>query len=112
MSLYNCRGLFLSLNLVETLVELTQLQHLDLSRGDPDEPIRMQSYLKGTHIMADKDFLEKLLPCLPALTWLDLSGEFCNQSLKLNFDQSVTLFHRLQKLLAAELQEKKQLKNP
>ena len=81
LSLYNCRGLFFSLNLIETLEELTQLQHLDLSRGDPDEPIRMQSFLECTQIVADKDFLERLLPSLPALTWLDLSGEVFIQSL-------------------------------
>ena len=81
MSLYDCKGLFFNPNLIETLVELTQLQHLDLSRGDPDEPIRMQSFLECTQIMADKRFLERLLPSLPALIWLDLSGEACNQSL-------------------------------
>lgn len=81
MSLYNCRGLFFSLNLIETLEELTQLQHLDLSRGDPDEPIRMQSFLECAQILADKAFLERLLPSLPDLTRLDLSGEDLSQSL-------------------------------
>lgn len=83
MSLYNCRGLFFSLNLIETLEELTQLQHLDLSRGDPDEPIRMQSFLECAQILADKAFLERLLPSLPDLTRLDLSGEDLSQSLML-----------------------------
>lgn len=83
MSLYNCRGLFFSLNLIETLEELTQLQHLDLSRGDPDEPIRMQSFLECAQILADKAFLERLLPSLPDLTRLDLSGEDLSQSLVL-----------------------------
>jgi len=34
----------------------------------------MQSFLQCAQIKADKDFLERLLPSLPALTWLDLSG--------------------------------------
>lgn len=76
LSLYNCRELFISYKkLIETLEELTQLQHLDLSKDDPEEPIGMHSFLQCAQILADKSFLERLLPSLPNLTWLDLSGD-------------------------------------
>ena len=60
--------------LLETLEKLTKLQHLDLSKYDPDETMGMQSFLDYSEVLADKEFLERLLPSLPNLNWLDLSG--------------------------------------
>ena len=53
-----------------TLQQLMQLQHLDLSRDDPDESMWFQYFL-----LVDEEFLEELLPCLPNLTSLDISGQ-------------------------------------
>lgn len=75
MSLYNCRKLLSSEELINTLEQLTQLQHLDLSKDDPEEPIRLVSFLDWTVPLVDEDFLEQLLSSLPKLTSLDLSGE-------------------------------------
>ena len=58
-----------------TLQQLTQLQHLDLSRDDPDEPVWFQSFLESMVVLVDEEFLEELLPCLPNLTSLDISGQ-------------------------------------
>ncbi|KAJ7372332.1 Protein zer-1 [Desmophyllum pertusum] len=76
LSIYNCRELFWSENpfLIETLQQLTQLQHLDLSKDDPEENMGLPAFLDCSQILVDKDFLERLLPSLPNLTWLDLSG--------------------------------------
>ena len=58
-----------------TLQQLMQLQHLDLSRDDPDESVRFQSFLESMVVLVDEEFLEELLPCLPNLTSLDISGQ-------------------------------------
>lgn len=73
LSLYNCRKLIAD-EMLETLQKLTQLQHLDLSKDDPDEPMWFHSFLEATVLLVDEQFLEKLLPSLPNLTSLDLSG--------------------------------------
>ena len=75
MSLYNCRKLLSSDEVLETLVKLTQLQHLDLSKDDPDEFMRLGTFFEWTDPLIDEDYLEHLLSSLPNLTSLDLSGE-------------------------------------
>ena len=57
-----------------TLQQLMQLQHLDLSRDDPDESVRFQSFMESM-VVLDEEFLEELLPYLPNLTSLDISGQ-------------------------------------
>ena len=52
-----------------------QLQHLDLSRDDPDESVRFQSFMESMVVLVDEEFLEELLPYLPNLTSLDISGQ-------------------------------------
>ena len=51
------------------------LQHLDLSRDDPDESVWFQSFLEAIAVLVDEEFLQELLPCLPNLTSLDISGK-------------------------------------
>ena len=58
-----------------TLQQLMQLQHLDLSRDDPDESVWFQSFMESMVVLVDEEFLEDLLPCLPNLTSLDISGQ-------------------------------------
>ena len=58
-----------------TLQQLMQLQHLDLSKDDRDESVWFQSFLESMVVLVDKEFLEELLPCLPNLTSLDISGQ-------------------------------------
>ena len=58
-----------------TLQQLMQLQHLDLSRDDRDESVWFQSFLESMVVLVDEEFLEELLPCLPNLTSLDISGK-------------------------------------
>lgn len=74
MSLYNCRKLEAGEILV-TLQQLMHLQHLDLSRDDPDESVWFQSFLEALAVLVDEEFLQELLPCLPNLTSLDISGQ-------------------------------------
>ena len=58
-----------------TLQQLMQLQHLDLSRDDRDESVWFQSFMESMVVLVDEEFLEELLPCLPNLTSLDISGQ-------------------------------------
>ena len=58
-----------------TLQQLMQLQHLDLSKDDRDEPVWFQSFLESMVVLVDEEVLEELLPCLPNLTSLDISGQ-------------------------------------
>ncbi|XP_022789146.1 protein zer-1 homolog isoform X2 [Stylophora pistillata] len=75
LSLYNCRKLFSSnQTLLESLGNLTKLQHLDLSKHDPDEIVEMEGFLNCSAVLVNRQFLERLLPSLPNLDWLDLSG--------------------------------------
>lgn len=60
--------------LLESLKNLTQLQHLDLSKHDPDEVVEMDRFLSCSAVLVNRQFLERLLPSLPNLDWLDLSG--------------------------------------
>ncbi|CAH3037645.1 unnamed protein product [Pocillopora meandrina] len=86
LSLYNCRKLFSSNQmLLESLKNLTQLQHLDLSKHDPDEVVEMDRFLSCSAVLVNRQFLERLLPSLPNLDWLDLSGnaKFSNRDFDL-----------------------------
>ena len=58
-----------------TLQQLMQLQHLDLSRDDRDESVWFQSFMESMVVLVDEEFLEELLPYLPNLTSLDISGQ-------------------------------------
>ena len=58
-----------------TLQQLMQLQHLDLSKDDRDESLWFQSFLESMVVLVDEEFLEELLPSLPNLTSLDISGQ-------------------------------------
>ena len=74
LSLYNCRKLVSSGETIESLKKLTQLQHLDLSTDDLDEPTRFGSFLAWSMPLVNEEVLEELLSCLPNLTSLDISG--------------------------------------
>lgn len=86
LSLYNCKKVFTSEESICTLQQLKQLQHLDLSEDDPDDPFRFG--LLWDLPLVNAQVLEQLLSSLPNIKSLDLSGnaKFKFEHLKL-FDQ-------------------------
>ena len=70
LSLYNCTALFTSAAIGNTLEQLTQLQHLDLSKERGDF---FEGFFETVVSVVDGQVLDKLAT-LPHLTSLDLSG--------------------------------------
>ena len=65
--------MFTSEESICTLQQLKQLQHLDLSEDDPDDPFRFG--LLWDLPLVNAQVLEQLLSSLPNIKSLDLSGE-------------------------------------